>query len=88
VIQIANFLKTSFSITIIGICSCMSRIYAHQPKKPELSEQEFFNLAKMNIHKAINYILDNFGRDEANYFDEVMLPMYSNLKWGYESEFQ
>jgi len=50
--------------------------------------KEFFQLAKMDIRDAHNYIIEKYGRNEANYFDKYMMPRYSNMKIAYEDEFR
>ena len=54
----------------------------------DIGSKEFFKLAKMNIRDAHMYIIEKYGRNEANYFDQYMVPRYSNLKIGYETEFR
>jgi len=55
----------------------------------DIGSKEFFKLAKMeNMIDAHNYIIEKYGRDEANYYDKYMIPRYSNMKIGYEEEFR
>jgi len=54
----------------------------------DIGSKEFFKLAKMDIMDAHFYIVEKYGRREANYFDRYMISRYSNMKIGYESEFR
>ena len=46
-------------------------------------------LAKMeSMIDAHNYIIEKYGRKEANYFDRYIVPRYFNMKIGYEVEFR
>jgi len=54
----------------------------------DIGSKEFFKLAKMSIRDAHTYIIENYGRKEANYFDKYMMPRYSNMKIAYECEFR
>jgi hypothetical protein len=42
----------------------------------------------MDVRDAHFYIVEKFGRREANYFDKYMMPRYSNMKIAYEEEFR
>jgi len=42
----------------------------------------------MDTLDAHMYIIEKYGRREANYFDKYMIPRYSNMKIAYEEEFR
>ena len=55
----------------------------------DIGSKEFFKLAKMeSMIDAHFYIVEKYGRKEANYFDRYMVPRYFNMKIGYEVEFR
>jgi len=54
----------------------------------DIGSKEFFKLAKIDVMDAHFYIVEKYGRREANYFDKYMIRRYSNMKIAYEAEFQ
>jgi hypothetical protein len=54
----------------------------------DIGSKEFFKLAKMEFLDAICYIIEKYGRNEANYFYKYMMPKYCNKKIAYEVEFR
>jgi len=54
----------------------------------DIGSKEFFKLAKMDVGDGHFYIVEKYGRREANYFDRYMISRYSNMKIGYENEFR
>jgi len=54
----------------------------------DIGSKEFFKLAKMDVMDAHWYIIEKYGRREANYFDRYMITRYSNMKIAYEVEFR
>jgi len=54
----------------------------------DIGSKEFFKLAKMDVGDAHFYIVEKYGRREANYFDKYMIPRYSNMKIAFEEEFR
>jgi len=62
--------------------SCVKRL------ELDIGSKEFFKLAKMDVHDAHYYIIEKYGRREANYYDRYMISRYSNMKLAYEVEFR
>ena len=54
----------------------------------DIGSKEFFKLAKMDVGDAHFFIVEKYGRREANYFDKYMIPRYSNMKIAFEDEFR
>ena len=50
----------------------------------DIGSKEFFKLAKMDIMDAHFYIVEKYGRREANYFDIYFLPRYHDRKSVYD----
>jgi len=50
----------------------------------DIGSKEFFKLAKMEIMDAHYYIVEKYGRREANYFDIYFLPRYHDRKSAYD----
>jgi len=59
----------------------MGFAYSFKPKNPNFSQKEFFKIAQMQPDEAHGYIVEEYGRIEANYFKFFMPEHILLQRW-------